>query len=300
MDDPLLDLRVADMLTFLTVNRASSVTGASRLLGVTPSQVSKAIARLERALAVSLLVRGPRGVTVSQAGLAYVPRLEEIIERLRSLRAGDEGHALPELTIAAPSFLHAFFLPTVAKALPEQRLRCISLPQSVTRAFAAERLFDVAITIGKERFPDAWAQSELGALRRGLFASPSLAKRLGHMPVAEEKLAQIPFISPVFVINGQTSPVDDGCPLPRGRRRLGQEVEMLGIGLELACRLDEVVFGPVLAAATHVQSGRLVEVRVKNWSPEPEALWLCCNADRVLARVQRVLVDKCTAELAAL
>ena len=75
---------------------------------------------------------------------------------------------------------------------------------------------------------------------------------------------------------------------------------MLGIGLELACRLDEVVVGPALAAAAHVQAGHLVEVRVKDWSPEPEALWLCCNADRVLARVQRVLVEKCTSELAAL
>ncbi|MEO6953760.1 MAG: LysR family transcriptional regulator [Polyangia bacterium] len=300
MDDPLLDLRVADMLTFLTVNRASSVTGAARLLGVTPSQVSKAIARLEDALAVSLLVRGPRGVTVSQAGMSCVPRIEEIITRLRALRGGDAHEALPELTLAAPSFLHSFFLPAIAAALPTQRLRCISLPQSVTRAYAAERLFDAAITIGKERFPDAWAQSELGVLRRGLFASPRLAKRLGTSPIDADKLADVPFISPVFVINGQTSPIDDGCPLPRGRRRLGQEVEMLGIGLELACTLDEIVFGPVLAAASHVHDGRLVELRVKDWSPEPETIWLCCNADRVRARVQRIIVEKCAAELAAL
>jgi DNA-binding transcriptional LysR family regulator len=296
MDDPLLDLRVADLLTFLSVHRAKSVTGAARLLGVTPSQVSKAIARLEGALAVSLLVRGSRGVTVSEIGLSYVPRIEEIVERLRGLR-GETLTGLPELTVAAPSFLHAFFLPRLTSALSDYRLRCISMPQVVTRAFATERLFDVAITIGKERFPESWVQTELGVMRRGLFASPRLAKRLGKQPVSEEKLAEIPFISPVYVINGHATPVDDGCPMPRERRKLGQEVEMLGLALDLAGRVDELVFGPLVAAYEHLKSGQLVEIDVAGWSPEPSPLWLCCNGDRVRSKTQRTLVVECSAAL---
>jgi DNA-binding transcriptional LysR family regulator len=281
MEDPLLELRVADLLTFLSVHRAKSVTGAARLLGVTPSQVSKAIARLEGALAVSLLVRGSRGVTVSESGLR-----------------GETSTALPELTLAAPSFLHAFFLPRLSSALADHRLRCISMPQVVTRAFATERLFDVAITIGKEKFPESWVQTELGVMRRGLFASPRLGKRLGKQPVHEEKLAGVPFISPVYVINGHATPVDDGCPMPRDRRKLGQEVEMLGLALELAGRVDELVFGPVVAAYEHLKSGQLVQIDVQGWSPEPSVLWLCCNGDRVRAKTQRTLVEQCVSALA--
>jgi DNA-binding transcriptional LysR family regulator len=297
MEDPLLELRVADLLTFLSVHRAKSVTGAARLLGVTPSQVSKAIARLEGALAVSLLVRGSRGVTVSEVGLAYVPRIEEIVERLRGLR-GETSTALPELTLAAPSFLHAYFLPRLSASLSDHRLRCISMPQVVTRAFATERLFDVAITIGKEKFPDSWVQTELGVMRRGLFASPRLAKRLGKQPVHEDKLEGVPFISPVYVINGHATPVDDGCPMPRDRRKLGQEVEMLGLALELAGRVDELVFGPVVAASEHLKSGQLVQIDVQGWSPEPSVLWLCCNGDRVRSKTQRTLVEQCVSALA--
>ena len=50
MTDPtrdVADLRVADLLTFLAVVRSSSLTAAARERRVTPSQVSKAITRVE-------------------------------------------------------------------------------------------------------------------------------------------------------------------------------------------------------------------------------------------------------------
>jgi DNA-binding transcriptional LysR family regulator len=45
--ESLADLRVGDLMTFLAVRRSGSITAAARELKVTPSQVSKAISRLE-------------------------------------------------------------------------------------------------------------------------------------------------------------------------------------------------------------------------------------------------------------
>ena len=209
MNDSPNELRVADIGTFLAVYRASSVTGAARLIGVTPSQVSKAVARLEKSLNVSLLVRGARGVTLSESGLGLIPRLEDLVTRLKDLRS-DETITQPELTIAAPSYLQSFFIPRVASTVPDYRLRCLSMPPMLLRAYAPERLFDIALTVGRERFMAPWVETPLGPLRRALFAAPALVKRLGKGPVAEQALLEIPFISPIYVVNGQPMPVEDG------------------------------------------------------------------------------------------
>jgi DNA-binding transcriptional LysR family regulator len=297
MDDSLQELRMADLVTFLAVHRAKSVTAAARVLGVTPSQVSKAVARLERALNVELLVRGPRGISASDAGREFVPRLEELVARLTGLRSSDSDKQ-PELTLAAPSYLHGPIVPRVAAALPDRRLRCLSMPQMLVRAYASERLFQAAITVGKERFPEHWVESELGPLRSALFAAPKLARSLGRSPVSLEALAGVPFISPIYLVNGQAMPVEDGCPLRRGDRTLGQEVETIGVGLELAVGGAQVIFGPTIAARTLVDAGRLVEVEVEGWEVRvSEPLYLYCDGDQVLMRVQRALIDCCGAAL---
>jgi LysR family glycine cleavage system transcriptional activator len=81
------DLRLHDVLTVLNVHRMESVTAAARELGVTASQVSKAIARIEAGLKLKLFTRSPRGMGLSSAGRQVLPRLEEIATLLRSLVA---------------------------------------------------------------------------------------------------------------------------------------------------------------------------------------------------------------------
>jgi DNA-binding transcriptional LysR family regulator len=298
MDDSLQDLRVADLVTFLAVHRAKSVTAAARVLGVTPSQVSKAVARLEHALNVELLVRGPRGISTSDAGKQFAPRLEELVDRLQGLRSSEGVVKQPELTLAAPSYLHGAIVPRVAESLPDRRLRCLSMPQMLVRAYAGERLYQAAITIGKEKFPEHWVESELLPLRSGLFAAPALARSLGRGTIKPQALAEVPFISPIYVVNGQAVPVEDGCPLRRGDRVLGQEVETIGVGLELAKRGKQVVYGPAIAARSLLAAGELVEIQVAGWGDRTsEPLYLYCDGDQVLMRVQRALIESCTAAL---
>lgn len=282
------DLRMADLQTLLAVRRRGSISAAARELDVTPSQVSKAITRLEQQLQINLLERSARGAVLSDACKVIVPHVEEIVAGWKRLRTVSP-ESLPEFTIAAPSYLILAFLPAIAETLRGARARGLEMPPALVRAYAAEHFFDVALTLGLEKLPRAWVNVCVGDLRKALFAAPAVVRRLGAQPVSAEVLRGIPFVSPVFNANGRLLPADDGCPLGRGDRTLGHEVETIGLALEVAARTGQLVFGPVIAALPAIERGALVEIRVRGWNVT-EPLYVACDGDRVLQRVQKSIL----------
>lgn len=64
--------RLAAMETFVCVVETGSFSAAARLLNIGQPAVSKTIAQLEKRLAVSLLLRSTRGLTPTEAGLAFL------------------------------------------------------------------------------------------------------------------------------------------------------------------------------------------------------------------------------------
>lgn len=297
LTDRLGELRLGDLATFLAVRRAGSITAAARELTVTPSQVSKAIARLEHTLRLQLLTRGSRGVCLSEAGLRVLPHVEAAVARL--LAVGSTNAEASELTVAAPSYLLESFLPTIERAQPQLHVRGLELPPALLRAYSAEDFFDVCLMHqGMERLPPSWSSVHVGEIRQGLFASPALARTLGTAPVTEERLRSVPFISPVYYADGHLVPAQDDCPLHRADREVGHQVLTIVLALELATRSEQVVFGPCIAAAAHLAAGRLVEVRVQGWNVRSQ-LYLACNGDRVLARVRNSIADALRSHLTA-
>jgi len=298
LTDRLGELRLGDLATFLAVRRAGSISAAARELRVTPSQVSKAIARLESTLRMQLLSRGARNVGLSESGLRVLPHVEAAVARLLLVGRAHEESAT-ELNVAAPSYLLAAFVPAIERCLPERRVRGIELPPALLRAYSTEDFFDMALYAGAtDGLPPAWSSVRVGSVRRALFASPETARRLGPEPVAPEALRTVPFVSPVYYADGQVVPADDDCPLPRTERVVGHQALAIGLALDLAAHTHHVVFGPVIAARQHVRAGLLTPVRVRGWDVV-SALHVACNGDRVLARVRSAVVDAVRAELEA-
>jgi DNA-binding transcriptional LysR family regulator len=284
---PLNDLRLGDLATFLAVKSTSSVSSAARALGVTPSQVSKAIARVETALDVQLLTRGARGVSLSDEGRRLAPRIEQMLEGLRVLHAKRD---VQEAVIAFPSSLGVALAPRVATALEPTQLRAIELGPSLMRAYASENLFDVAILPGEtSRLPASWTSVKVGDVRMGLFAPPELAKPLGAGPVSPAKLRGAPFVVPAHPVEGSFAINEDDCPLPRRERTVRHQAQTFNVALELAARCGLFVYGPVLAAREHLDRRVLVEVDVKGWDVR-EPLHVSCDPGRLLARVQSAIV----------
>src|SRR5690348_10625205 len=92
------EMRLGDLETFLSVVRFGSVNGAARGLKVSPSQVSKALARLEQQVGVRLVARSALGALPSDAGRRLTPKFVEVLARVRALR---EASDTSELTIVA-------------------------------------------------------------------------------------------------------------------------------------------------------------------------------------------------------
>ncbi|MEA2746509.1 MAG: hypothetical protein QOI41_652 [Myxococcales bacterium] len=287
MSDPIrdvADLRVADLLTFLAVVRSSSLTAAARERRVTPSQVSKAITRVETHFARKLIERGSRGVMLSEAGRLLAPALEAVVNQLEAARAASPDGA--EITLGAPSYLQTSLLPVLGLAAPNVRVRAFELPPSLLRANAQDDGFDILLLPGGgEHLPASWVAEEVGTIRRGLFASPALRARLGKGAVPLERLAEVPFIIPIFRQQGRVVPVDDDFPLPRSQRKIGHQVQTFLVGLEVAAQTEQLAFGPAIAAQRHLATGALVEIPIAGYAVT-EPLTFACNVDRVSARLR--------------
>jgi DNA-binding transcriptional LysR family regulator len=65
---------LSGVVTFVTVVDAGSFRGAARLLGVTPSGVSRGVSRLEEQLGVRLFNRHPRAIALTDEGSASTMR----------------------------------------------------------------------------------------------------------------------------------------------------------------------------------------------------------------------------------
>ena len=68
--------------TLIHVIEAGSLSGAARELGITPSGVSKQLARLEKQLGVRLLQRTTRRVRPTEEGMAFYDRCRPLFEAL--------------------------------------------------------------------------------------------------------------------------------------------------------------------------------------------------------------------------
>jgi DNA-binding transcriptional LysR family regulator len=295
----LADLRLADLLTLLAVENTGSVSGAARELGVTPSQVSKAIARLERQFGVRMLSRGVHGVAPTPEARRMLPGIASAVEELRSLDGAREGRqADVQLTLAGPSYLVSSVLPAIASLLPRTKIRGLELAPAFMRAHVAENLFDVAIApggiVGR---PASWTNDLAGEVRSVLLGRPDFVRGLGPLPLTGARARELPFIGPATIGGERFAAVGDDCPLSVAERRIVYEVQTIGVALELAASTDHVVFGPAIAARRLLEAGVLVQIPVEGWDVR-DTLHVVCNGDRVLSRMRNAVV-RATREVSA-
>lgn len=76
---------------FAAAVRRGSFAGAARELGLSPSAVAKAVARLEDDLGLRVFVRSTRRITLTSEGHALYARCSRIIDELDAIRSEAEG-----------------------------------------------------------------------------------------------------------------------------------------------------------------------------------------------------------------
>lgn len=117
-----MDLPALRLLS--AIAEAGSITAASRTLGITQQAASTRMRRLERQLGVALLVRGPRGSSLTLDGAMAAQWAAEAVEAADRFDAGvaalrTAGHAKP-LVIAASLTVAEYLLPRWLMTLRER------------------------------------------------------------------------------------------------------------------------------------------------------------------------------------
>ena len=183
------------MLVFREVARAGSLTGAARSLGWTQPAVSQHVRLLERAAGTPLIVRGGRGVTLTQAGQVVLRHADAIADRLDAAEqdlAALAGLQTGRVRIAAFPTAAAVLLPLVLAGLlaraPGLDIRLIELEPPEAEKAVRDGTADLAVVFRHDR-DSAPVEGDL--LREPLSRHPVLAVVAAGEPNAPTQLADL-------------------------------------------------------------------------------------------------------------
>jgi DNA-binding transcriptional LysR family regulator len=176
--------RSGEMEVFARVVQEGGFSAAARSLDLTPSAVSKLIARLEARLGTRLLVRTTRALTLTEEGEAYHHAALKILQDLNDADQEASGGAVRgRLRVNATIPFGTMF---VAPAMPAFIARNPDLIVDLSFTdgivdLVAEKT-DVAIRMGN--LPDSGLIArKLGQSRRVVCAAPSYLERRGTAEV---------------------------------------------------------------------------------------------------------------------
>ncbi|MFD1703319.1 LysR family transcriptional regulator [Methylopila henanensis] len=182
--------RAAEMEVFAAVVERGGFSAAGRVLGLSPSAVSRIVASVERRLGVRLVIRTTRALAVTPEGEAYHRAARRILNDLAHAEHAicNQGAPRGRLRVSATlSFGRRYIVPLLGEFL--DRYPDILVDVSVTDAVIdlVEERADVAIRIGP--LPDsALMARRLGESPRVIVASPAYLVRHGE-PRRPEDLA---------------------------------------------------------------------------------------------------------------
>lgn len=173
--------RSGEMEVFLRVVQEGGFSAAARSLELTPSAISKLIARLEERLGARLLVRTTRALTLTEEGEAYQRAALRIVQELNDAdQAAAKGAVRGRLRVSASIPFGTMF---VAPAIPAFLARHpdltvdLSLTDDVIDLLAQRT--DVAIRMGTLA-DSSLVTRKLGQSRRVVCAAPSYLARKGR------------------------------------------------------------------------------------------------------------------------
>lgn len=177
-----MDNRAGEMMVFVRVVEAGSFSEAARLMLMTPSTVSKLIARLEARLGVRLIERSTRRLALTEEGQFYYERSQAVLGQIdeteqQIAQGGAEAEGIVRVTSSVSFGTTALeaLLPAFFKAYPKVIVD-LSLSDEVVDLYLDRT--DVAIRVGKLADSNLTAR-KIGETKRCIVASPAYLKRHG-------------------------------------------------------------------------------------------------------------------------
>ncbi|UDQ87959.1 LysR family transcriptional regulator [Xanthobacter autotrophicus] len=173
--------RTGEMAAFLKVACAGSLSGAARELGLTPSAVSRILARIEARLGVRLMVRTTRQLRLTEEGEAYARAARRILADIDETEAALADRANPRGRIrVSASMAHGrlVIVPLLGEFVARYPDIEVEMELSDEIADVLGGRVDVAIRFGPLADSPLTAR-RLGETGRTVLAAPSYLARHG-------------------------------------------------------------------------------------------------------------------------
>lgn len=176
-----MDNRLGEMMIFLAVAEHGSFAAAAKALRITPSAVSRSVARLEQRLGVQLASRTTRALALTAEGQVYREQVRGLLAEIDQVERSFESDRVPRGMLrvnASVPFGTQCLLPILPTYLRENPAVTVDLTLSDALVELVEGRADVAIRIGPLRETNAKAR-KLGRSTMVVVASPDYLRRCG-------------------------------------------------------------------------------------------------------------------------
>src|SRR5271166_6401545 len=286
MTDRLLALRA-----FVRTAHSGSLSRAGRELGLSQPSISRILARLEREVGATLLVRTTRAVTLTDAGADYLSRIEPLLSALEeadhAARGTGELRGLLRVAVTS-SFGVREVIPRLPKFLERHPALRIDLGVNDQRQDLVVDGVDVALRLG--RLPDSSAEArKLAEAPRVLAASPAYLERRGRPQNPADLASHAVIIGPgatapnawSFTRNGRLLSVRVDGRLMTATNEGATAAAAAGLGITLTslwgCRAE-------------IERGDLIRI-MEDWAMEPVEVHALFPPGRAASPAARAFID---------
>lgn len=251
---------------FVRIIETGSMGSAAQDLDIGVSALSQQMSRLENELAIRLLQRTSRGVTPTNAGLAFYSQAQLALRHaddaiLAAREARLSGHVSVGMAPSTASILGIPFIHAMQENYADVRLHVVESLSGNLERMINTRQIDLAVVFQKDKIL-SWSARPILEEQLFLIGSHALLAALPDNPITPEQLAGIPLIMPSQG-HGLRGRLDAVCQ----EHALNVEIVAEIDGLALLMRAVRDGLGATLqpgAAISHLDNDALRVIGVHN------------------------------------
>lgn len=251
---------------FVRIIETGSMSSAAQDLDIGVSALSQQMSRLENELAIRLLQRTSRGVTPTNAGLAFYSQAQLALRHaddaiLAAREARLSGHVSVGMAPSTASILGIPFIHAMQENYADVRLHVVESLSGNLERMINTRQIDLAVVFQKDKIL-RWSARPILEEQLFLIGSHALLAALPDNPITPEQLAGIPLIMPSQG-HGLRGRLDAVCQ----EHALNVEIVAEIDGLALLMRAVRDGLGATLqpgAAISHLDNDALRVIGVHN------------------------------------
>ncbi|ECE5745464.1 tricarballylate utilization LysR family transcriptional regulator TcuR [Salmonella enterica subsp. salamae] len=251
---------------FVRIIETGSMGSAAQDLDIGVSALSQQMSRLENELATRLLQRTSRGVTPTNAGLAFYSQAQLALRHaddaiLAAREARLSGHVSVGMAPSTASILGIPFIHAMQENYADVRLHVVESLSGNLERMINTRQIDLAVVFQKDKIL-RWSARPILEEQLFLIGSHALLTALPDNPITPEQLAGIPLIMPSQG-HGLRGRLDAVCQ----EHALNVEIVAEIDGLALLMRAVRDGLGATLqpgAAISHLDNDALRVIGVHN------------------------------------